>query len=479
MARCAPIDIVAECIFDENAMNDQISAAGSGQDAATLKRSTMIAWGMGTLGPVTVLTATNALLLRYMTDIYGISAGLAASLIAFSKFYDAFADMAMGVVSDRTRSRWGRRRPYLIGGAILLAISVVAIFAAPPLASGGARVAYMTAILLFYATAYTIFNIPYMAMPAEMAPGFHQRTELMRWRVYGVGLSIVLASFLGPKLLDAFGGGAPAYLGMSLVFAPIVVLAGVVAFFGTAQAPRLERSALHHSLRNQIASALSNRPFVFLLLVKFITLMSLGTQAIFPYFFQRILGVSNSTLGNYFLSQSLMMLVAPSLWLWMSRRIGKKPTFLVALAVSVPVWLSWLLAHQGEPALLVYLRGVIIGASGSGVILMGQSLLPDTMEYDFLRTGLRREGVFAALYTTVEKLSGAIGVAIVGALLGAAGYIQSSGGSVDQPASALLAIRYIMALIPTLIAASGMLALWGYRLDEAMLAALRKRVAAD
>ena len=125
---------------------------------------------------------------------------------------------------------------------------------------------------------------------------------------------------------------------------------------------------------------------------------------------------------------------------------------------------------QGEPLALVYLRGVIIGISGSGIILMGQSMLPDTMEYDFKRTGLRREGLFAALYTTVEKLSGAVGVALVGALLGAYGYIQSRGAAVVQPDSALWAIRVTMAYVPTAITLAGIVALLAYRLDERTLA---------
>ena len=447
-------------------------AAEPRNDPATLSRGAMIAWGIGTLGPVTVLTATNALLLRFLTDNYGLAAGLAASLIAISKFYDAFADVAMGVVSDRTKSRWGRRRPYLIFGAVLLAISILAIFAAPAFASQTTRVAYMTAIMIFYATAYTVFNVPYMAMPGEMTRTYHERSELMRWRVYAVGLAIIIASAVGPKLLDYFGGGEAAYANMALSFAPIVVAAGVIAFFGTAGTPATARTITHHSFGGQVRSAAGNKPFVILVAVKFITLMSLGVQSIFPFFFQRILGVPNGVLGTYFFCQSGMFLLAPSLWLWCSKRWGKKVTFMIALAISLPVWLSWAIAVQGEPLWLVYARGVIIGISGSGVILMGQSMLPDTMEYDFQRTGLRREGIFAALYTTVEKLSGALGVALVGALLGAYGYVQSRTGAAPQPASALWAIRFCMAYVPAVITLAGIAALAFYDLDERKLNAV-------
>ena len=119
------------------------AAIAASPSAPTLTRGAMIMWGIGTLGPVTVLTATNALLLRFLTDHYGLAARLAASLIAVSESYDAFADIAMGIVSDRTRSRWSRRRPYLVGGAVLLAISLLAIFAPPSFGTVTARIAYM------------------------------------------------------------------------------------------------------------------------------------------------------------------------------------------------------------------------------------------------------------------------------------------------------------------------------------------------
>ena len=302
--------------------------AAAGAPTPALDPPTMIAWGIGTLGPVTVLTATNALLLRFLTDFYGLAAGVAATLIAVSKFYDAFADVGMGVISDRTKTRMGRRRPYLILGAVLLAVSIVAIFAAPNFASETTRLAYMAAILVFYATAYTVFNVPYMAMPGEMTRTYHERSELMRWRVYAVGLAIIIATALGPKLLDLFGGGEQAYAKMALVFAPIVIGAGVIAFLGTARAPSAAHVGTHYTIGQQIRSAAGNRPFVILVLVKFITLMSLGTQSIFPFFFERILGVPNSVLGTYFLCQSIMFLIAPSLWLWVSARFGKKATFL-------------------------------------------------------------------------------------------------------------------------------------------------------
>lgn len=442
-------------------------------NSAPLPLKVCIGWGLGTLGPVTVLTATNVVLLRYLTDYVGIAAGVGASLIAFSKFFDAIIDPAMGVVSDRTVSRWGRRRPWLLLGGVLLSLAVFGIFAVPDFASIGARTAYVGALLLFYAVAYTVFNIPYLSMPAEMCGDYRDRSRLMSWRVYAVGLSQIVASVIGPILLQRFGGGESAYRMMALVFVPVILGSAWIAFAATRDAPFTSRPAhIRYPLGDQIRSVAANKPFLILILVKFLTLMSLGVQAVFAFFFAHVLKLSNSTLGTYFLFSSLALIASQPGWLWLLRRTGdKRLVYMIALALGIPAFLSWLVANPSDPMLWVYARATVIGVSGGGAILMGQSLLPDTMDYDFRRTGLRREGIFAGFYTTVEKLSGAIGVAFVGAILSASGYISGRGGEVAQPESAIHAIYLVMGILPAAISALGIIGLIFYDLSESRLKA--------
>lgn len=437
----------------------------------TLPRSVCIGWGLGTLGPVTVLTASNVLLLRYLTDHVGIAAAMASGLIAFSKILDAFLDPAMGWLSDRTKSRMGRRRPYLIGGGILLAFSVLGLFSIPDIENYSMRAAYVGGALVFYAVAYTVFNIPYLSMPAEMTTSYHERSYLMSFRVYAVGLSTIAASVLGPILLAKLGGGASAYTTMALVFAPLVIGSAWYCFHATRDAPFTEKELhSHYPIGEQIRSVVSNRPFLVLIAIKFLTLMSLGVQSVYAFFFTYVLKLSDAYLGQFFLASSLAMILSQPLWLRLAKWMGsKRNTYIIALLLSLPAFFSWLLAGPGEPAVYVYLRAIVIGASGGGAILMGQSLLPDTMEYDYRRTGLRREGIFAGFYTTVEKLSGAIGISVVGAILSWAGYIQSQGAAVIQPQSAIDSIYLIMGCLPALISILGIIGLIFYSLSEEKL----------
>ena len=156
----------------------------------------MFGWGLGTLCMSLMFQAVSLLILRYLVDYVGLAAGLAGLLIGLGKVYDAVTDPLMGAISDRTHSRFGRRRPYLLLGSLVSALSFVLLFNlaqfvdwAPSLLLGMVVVA-----LLLNATGYTIFNVPYLAMPAEMGLGFHERTRLMSFRAAAVAIGGVSAT---------------------------------------------------------------------------------------------------------------------------------------------------------------------------------------------------------------------------------------------------------------------------------------------
>jgi GPH family glycoside/pentoside/hexuronide:cation symporter len=327
---------------------------------------------------------------------------------------------------------------------------------------------------MFYASAYTIFNIPYMSMPAEMTSESHQRSQLMSWRVIAVGLSQILAMFGGPLLVDALGGGATGHAMMALALAPIVILSSVACFALTSNAPFTQPVRTRMPTRTQVYWVVTNRPYLVLISVKLLTLSALSAQAVFPFFFERIMGASNSLLGAYFAVSSVVMIASQPAWLFVSRRLDKRWTYILALLLNVPVSLSWILAAPDDPTALIFVRAIFNGIGVGGALLMGQSMLPDTMEYDYLRTGMRREGIFAGFYTTVEKIAAAAGATIVGILLSAAGYIQSRGVGVVQPESALWAIRLIVACLPAALGFAGAVMMLSYNLSAARLDALRE-----
>jgi glycoside/pentoside/hexuronide:cation symporter, GPH family len=444
---------------------------------ARLPVSVCLGWGLGTLGVAALFNAVNVLLLRYLVDFVGVSAALAGTLIGASKIYDAFIDPLIGGVSDRTRSRFGRRRPFVLAGGLLLALSALLLFNVPAGLSADGRVAAIAIALIVYATAYATFSVPYMAMPAEMAVDPHERSRLISYRVYAVAVASLIATFLGPVLITRFGGGQSGHTAMSVFVAVIAALATVVCFRATRDAPMFESAPPPRlSARRKLALALENRPFLLLLLVKLLQLGALSvTQAAMPFLFRRVLGLSDAQLGLYFLVFYGAMILSQPLWIWVARRRGKRDAYLAATFAYALLYVSWYFVTTGEPLAFVYARAFTIGLLAGGVLLFGQSLLPDTMEYDFRRTGLRREGMLSAVYTIVEKLAFAVGAALTGLVLGRAGYIQGAGpASVTQPQTAIDAIFMLASIVPMALLLLSCVALRFYDLSEVRLAEVRR-----
>ncbi len=433
-----------------------------------------IGWGIGTVVPSIMFNITNVFLMRFMTDFLGIAAATAGAVFAASKIYDAVTDPVMGRISDKTRSPWGRQRPYLVLGAIVSGASLVALFAPPGWVQESNAAWYMLGALVLYSTGYTIFNVPYLAMPAEMTQNYHERSFLMSWRVTAINVAQVGGLIIAPIILVSAGGGRDGYTTVAWVMAGIVVAAGVLSFTMTAKAPFHEvPSGPSPSFKNQLGTVVDNKPFLQLIAIKFFMLLansfSFGAYA---YFVQRVLQQQDTTLSYMFATSTTASLLAIPIWLKVSKRIGKPHTLKLACSILALTAFSWLLADADDPLLLILLRPMGTGIAAAGMLLIGQSMLPDTIEYDRRRTGLERAGVFAGIYTTAEKFAYALGPALTGVFLGAMGYVSGTrGAAIEQPESAITAIYLTIGVAPgvCLMLAVGML--FFYKLDEEKLKA--------
>lgn len=429
-----------------------------------LSSALLFGWGIGSLGTGTLLNAITFLILFYMASVLGIEPALAGALIFASKVYDMFTDPLMGWISDRTRTRFGRRRPYLLLGAVLCPLSMLMLFA-PTGLEGNALAIYMGAGLLLYATGYTVFNVPYLAMPAEMTPDPYQRSKLMSFRVAMISIGTLAGTALAPSLLTLWGSGQAAYTRTSWVMTAIVVVSMAYCFLATAGAKQTVQSENLVSAKDQWRTALANRPFRLLILSKLCQLFGVASAISSLLFLSTIvLKLPESALGVFGLTTTAATIVAMPAWLKISKRLGKRNTYFAGVAIFAPAQLSWLLSGPGEAQAIFMLRAAILGIGTGGIILMAQSMLPDTIEYDHQLSGLRREGVFAAVYSFVEKTSFAFGPLIIGLLLSGLGFDRSLGQ--DQSEDAMLAIKIGAAYIPSLASIASALALLGYRLQE-------------
>jgi GPH family glycoside/pentoside/hexuronide:cation symporter len=431
-----------------------------------------LGWGLGSLSMSAMFNAISLLLLTFLVEHVGIAAVTAGLLILVSKIYDAVTDPLMGVLTDRTKSRWGRRRPYLMLGGILAGSSYIMIFTVPTFSSDSALIIYVLTALLLNATAYTVFNVPYLAMPAEMTESYHERTTLMSYRVSSIAVGQLLSSVLGPVIIAYYGGGLFGHSVMSIVVGVSIIAICAICFWTTHDAKFTDQNKDHSlSLSEQIKLAVENKPFFMLMMVKFTQLFGFSIFiAALPLLFTRILEVSYTLLGTYYLFQSVVVILSQPMWVSLSRKIGKTSCYYLTSTIFAVATMSWVLGSAADPEWYIAARAMVTGVGAGGLLLIGQSLLPDTIEYDFRRTGLRREGIFAGVYTTVEKVSFAFGPAVLGLLLGAFGWVEAQGGQqAEQTARALSAIDVAM-VVPTVTLVISCLFLSRYSLSEAKLA---------
>lgn len=449
-----------------------MSATGEPQTAAPLSLKTCIGWGVGTLAVAALFNSVNVLLLRYLVDQVGIGAALAGTLIAASKLYDAFIDPIVGGFSDRARSRHGRRRPFVLAGGVMLGMAALLLFNVPDAFRGPSAVAYVLFGLLFYSTAYAVFSVPYMAMPAEMTSDYHERSRLISFRVYAVGAASLVATFVGPLLIARGGGGQSGHTAMSIFVAALAIAGSIYCFRATRDAPfHYGSEHVRLGMMEKLRLLVGNKPFVLLLIIKLFQLAALAvTQASTPFLFKQVLRFSDTMLGLYFLVFYGSMMLSQQVWIRIGRRMGKRKIYLISTLLYAFMYLSWYFVSEGEPLYLTFLRAVGLGMTAGAVLLFGQSLLPDTMEWDYRRTGMRREGVLSAVYTIVEKLAFAFGAGITGAVLGASGYVRAVGGKpVTQPQSAVDAIYFLASFAPMILLLASCIALAYYDLTEEKL----------
>lgn len=410
-------------------------------------------WSLGTLAMSTLLNTQTALLMAYLISVVGIAPAVVGSILFLSKLYDGLTDPLMGIISDRTKSPWGRRRPYLLVGGILCAISVVAMFSIPVL-QGFALYAWIMGVLILAATAYTIFNVPYLSMPAEMVAEPYERSKLMSYRVAWIALGTFVGVALAPRIIaysrDVLGTSeAVAFQRMSIAAACIILIASVSCFLATRNAPATQQSKKRVPLLEQAKLALQNKPFMLLMGIKYLGLYSLSaTIAANIFFVRQVMQRSEGVMLWYGLAYMAGSLCALAPWVLLSKRLGKPKTLALSAVLGAIVSLSWLLSGPEETIAVYMFRAFLLAACNGGMLLMGQSLLPDVMDYDYQKTGLRREGLYAGLYSFIEKLAFATAPLTLGVLMSQMGFIKGLPRSEMQPDSALLAIMIAIAIIP-------------------------------
>jgi GPH family glycoside/pentoside/hexuronide:cation symporter len=432
-----------------------------------LPRGVRAGYGLGSVATGTFGTVPGLMLLPYLTDTVGITAAVAGLIVFLPKAWDVVLNPIAGRISDRSADVRGPRRPFLLKGGLLLAASFALLFAAPDLGSKVLDAAWVLVVFVACATAYAFFQVPYVAMPAEITDSYDERTRLMTWRVAILAFAIMLSGATAPAIRDALGGRA-GYRVMGMAVAVLLVIGVVGAYVGTRSAPVGRVASSPGTLREQLRIVGRARDFRLLLSTFVIQALATGAMLAGVAYVSRWVLVDKGAATILFVCFVGPALLLTPAWSALGQRIGKKQGY-VASSLVLALAALLLLWSRSAPHWWVYAATALVGLGYAGAQVFPMAMLPDAAAVDARRTGENRTGVYTGVWTAGETLGLALGPAVY-ALVLALGDYRSSDLNADwtdqfQPSSAVTAIVLGFSLIPAVLVMLSLVTLSRYSLD--------------
>jgi GPH family glycoside/pentoside/hexuronide:cation symporter len=419
-----------------------------------LSTFTKMIYGFGDIGFSMTGTILAAYFPIFLTDVVGITPAMAALGLLIGKNWDYINDPIMGYLSDRTRTRWGRRRPFLLFGALPYGLIFAFLWWKPPLESHTALLVFYTLMYVLYDASVTFVGMPYFSLTPELTEDYDERTELTGYRMF---FSIFggLVSFVVPMMI--IGQLSPEnsqnVFRMGLIFGAAAAIPLFFVFFGTRERPvfaKLDRPKLWESIK----AAVKNRPFVFSAIIYLFTWTSMHIiEANLLYYIKYVVqreNMSEVIMATIFVTA----IISLPLWNWISKKFNKRLAYIYGIAfwAVVQILLITVTASSSLAYLLIlcFLAGLGVGAAH----VLPWSIIPDAIEMDELKTGERHEGMFYSLVTLFSKVTNALAIPLTLLILGWSGYIPNAA---VQPQSTLTGIRLVVGPIPALLLVGGII----------------------
>jgi GPH family glycoside/pentoside/hexuronide:cation symporter len=432
-----------------------------------LGRRTYLGYAVGSVGTAGFSTVPGLLLAYYLTNSLGVAAALAAFVVLVPKLWDVLFLPLVGTWSDRSAQRRRSRRPLMLVGGLTLPVVFVLMFATPRSLGQGGAAAWVLVLFLLAASAFALFQVPYIAMPAEITDSVEERTTMMSWRVGFLAFGILLFGVGAPVLRDAGNGGASGYLLMAVVVAAVIALGMLGCWWllrRTRPVPQDVSGQGGHSLREQFQVAWHTLAFRYLLAA--FVLQALATGAMLAgaqYFATYVLGKEGMS-DVLFAALIVPALIVMPLWAWMGHRWGKRAGFTAASIVFM-IGALLLVASRSLPTSGVLVIVAVCGIGYAGMQMFPLAMLPDAIAVDAASSGRQRAGAFTGVWTAGETVGFAVGPALVLAMLALTGFVSSSEGAVPQPESAQLGVLLAFSVLPAVLVAISLPLIRRFHLD--------------
>ncbi|MGB3491462.1 MAG: MFS transporter [Elainellaceae cyanobacterium] len=441
-----------------------------------LSLANKLAFGAGDMG--TGLTANLVVFsfLAFLTNVAGLSPGKASLILVVGKIWDAINDPLVGFLSDRTRSRWGRRHIWMLAGSIPFGLSFTLLWVVPGAETPeNLKFAYYLVVSILFFTTYTTVNLPYAAMTPELTQNYDERTSLNSFRLAfsltGAILGLVLGAVMAQVIPD---DPRRQFFVLGVICATISVFPIYWCVWGTRSKVKTGEAALQVEddsnssmpFKQQVKILLGNRPYLFVIGIYLTSWLALQvTATIIPFFV-----VNWMQLDSFFLvALAVQGAAIPLLFVCsaISQKLGKRGLYGLGMVLWIGIQSSLFFIQPGQTTLL-YVLALAASFGVATAYVVPWSMLPDVIELDELRTGQRREGIFYSFMTLLQKIGLALGIFLVGQALEIAGFVSAIPGEPPppQPDSALLAIRVAIGPLPTLCLLIGLVLVYFYPLTR-------------
>lgn len=459
---------------DKRMTQDQDTVSAGNQrataDGARLPLREKVSYGIGDFGFNLYWANISAFLLIFYTDVMGLAAGAVGTMMLVTKLADAVADPFMGAIADRTRTRWGRFRPYLLFAAVPLAITGVLTWTVPDLDGGGRLLwAYATFTLMMFV--YTVLSMPYSALSGVMTADSQQRTTLISFRFIAAFAGTTLVNWLTLDLVRWLGRGDE-QLGWQLTMAlyGVVAIATFVAVFANTR-ERIEPPPQQRStMRQDVLDLLGNKPwlvlFVLALVIMVTIVMRSGSLVYYLKYYVDRPELTGLFLGSYSVALAVGAALTPLL-----TRLMDKRRLMMGLMAGVGVISCAMYFVPKEQIWVMFALNTLVGLLLGPKSPLAFSMYADCADYTEWKTGRRATAMTFAAAAFSQKLGGAVASAAIAWMLAAMGYVANQA----QSDASRLGIVLVLTVIPGVVA---LLAVWvmrAYPLDDAALA----RVEAD
>ena len=424
---------------------------------------TKIIYGSGDFGYSMTNSIIAAYFLLFLTDVVGMSAATAGIAILIGRTWDYINDPLIGNLSDRTKTRWGRRRPFLLFGAVPFAITFAMLWYKPAFTD-------QTALAIYYALAYVLYDasqtfvfMPYFALTPELTDDYDERTSLTSYRmVYNI-LGGLIAFTVPLMIVGSFSPqNASNVQKMGIIFGILSAIPLFLIFFKTRETQKPVQYE-KPNIFNSIKIALKNRPFVLGAVVYLATWTSMNiVQTVLLYYVKYVLlkeSMSDILMGAIFITA----IAALPLWNWVSKKLDKRKAYALGISFWALAQVLLMTLTSSTPVGWVVALCILAGIGVSAAHVLPWAMIPDAIEYGELNTGERHEGVFYSLVTLMAKVASSIAVPLTAFVLELTGYIPNSS---SQPQSALNGIRFLIGPIPAVCLIVGIVFALRYPLER-------------